>query len=92
MYLRTPKRYQPKRRRRHLNLISRRTITLLLVIGVLAALGWFVWMNQDVVRRDIAPAIADRIEGGISSAKTKVAPPPHSHRHTGCRRSAGGLY
>ncbi len=76
MYLRTPKRYQPKRRRRHLNLISRRTITLLLVIGVLAALGWFVWMNQDMVRRDIAPAIVDQIEGGISSAKTKVAPPP----------------
>lgn len=72
MYLKTPKRYRPDRRRRHWGLISRRTIFSLLAIVVLAGIGYMVWENQDQVRSSVIP----EIEGLVKAAQTQVAPHP----------------
>ena len=49
MYLRTPKRYQP-RRRRQLRLFSGRKLLGLAAIALVGYLGWLIWQNRDRVR------------------------------------------
>lgn len=71
MYLRTPKRYRPGRRR-NLRLFSWRTVFMLLLIPGLALLGWLIWENQDAVRSTVQSE-ADRI---MQVAQTQVAPAP----------------
>lgn len=70
MYLRTPKRYRARQRRRHLRLISGRTIILLLLIVGLGAAGWYVWHHQQGVRDAVLP----EIEGMVEGVQTQVAP------------------
>lgn len=74
MYLRTPKRYRPKRRQMHL--ISRRTAVLLVLIPLLAVVGWMAWQNRDQVRRTVDESVVPAVEGLIVSARTQVAPQP----------------
>lgn len=72
MYLRTPKRYRPGRRRRNLRLFSGRTVLTLLAISVLIFVGWLVWENQAVVRSTVQSE-SDRM---MAFAQTQVAPEP----------------
>lgn len=74
MYLRTPKRYRPKRRQMHL--ISRRTVALLVLIPLLAFAGWLIWQNRAQVRRTVDESVVPAVEGLIVSARTQVAPQP----------------
>lgn len=71
MYLRTPKRYRPGRRR-HLRLISRRAVLSLLLIAVLVWVGWIIWVNQARVRSSVVPQIESLAEG----VQTQIAPRP----------------
>jgi len=71
MYLRTPKRYRPGRRR-ELRLFSGRTVFLLLLISILGAGGWLIWDNQDQVRSSVVP----EIENLAGAVRTQVAPRP----------------
>lgn len=72
MYLRTPKRYRPGRRRRNLRLFSWRTVAMLLLIPGLGALGWLIWTHQDTVRTTVQSE-SDRL---FQVAQTQVAPAP----------------
>src|SRR3990172_3860979 len=76
MYLRTPKRYQPGRRRRHLRLISRRTLVALLVIGAAAFAGQYIWKNQEHVRSSVLPQIEGAVDDVANAVQTQVAPRP----------------
>ena len=69
MYLRTPKRYQ-QRRRRNLRLFSARKLIMLVVIVGVAYGGWLIWQNQESVRDSVLP----EIEGIAESVQTQVAP------------------
>lgn len=71
MYLRTPKRYRPGRRR-HLRLFSRRTALLLLLTLALGGVGWLVWDNRHEVRSSVLPEIEDF----AAVVQTQVAPKP----------------
>ena len=71
MYLRTPKRYRPGRRRR-LRLFSVRTLLMLVVIPVLGYGGWLIWMHRDEVRSSVMPEIETLAE----TVRTQVAPVP----------------
>lgn len=75
MYLRTPKRYRPGRRRR-LRLISARTVFFLILIlgGILG--GWLIWINQIQIRESVLPQIESRIENLAQGVQTQVAPRP----------------
>jgi tetratricopeptide (TPR) repeat protein len=70
MYLRTPKRY--RRQRRQLRLISRRIVVTVLLIPLVAAVGWYLWDNQAQVRSSVIP----KIEGFQDTVRTQVAPEP----------------
>jgi tetratricopeptide (TPR) repeat protein len=72
MYLRTPKRYQARHRRRSLRLFSARKLFILVAIAGIAYGGWLVWLNQDTVRDTVLP----ELEGIVESAQTQVAPLP----------------
>src|SRR5690606_30982322 len=74
MYLRTPKRYRPKKRRIHL--ISRRTAVLMVLIPLLAFAGWMIWQNRDQVRRAVGENVVPAVEDLVVSARTQVAPKP----------------
>jgi tetratricopeptide (TPR) repeat protein len=76
MYLRTPKRYQPGRRRRHLRLISRRTLLTVLIIGAAAVTGRYIWMNQEQVRSSVLPQIEGAVDEVANAVQTQVAPHP----------------
>lgn len=71
MYLRTPKRYRPGRRR-NLRLFSARTVIILFVIPVLVYGGWLIWENQDTVRTTVQSQ-TDRF---MAEAQTQIAPRP----------------
>jgi len=71
MYLRTPKRYRPGRRRR-LRLFSGRTIMMLLAIVVVAGGGWLIWENRTQVRTEVMP----EIEEFAQAVQTQIAPAP----------------
>jgi tetratricopeptide (TPR) repeat protein len=71
MYLRTPKRYRPGRRR-NLRLFSGRTVLILVIIPALVYGGWLIWQHQGEVRSEIVP----RIENAMDSVQTQVAPEP----------------
>jgi len=71
MYLRTPKRYRPGRRR-HLRFFSRRSVLMLLVTVALGTLGWLVWEHRHNVRSAVLP----EIEGFAEVVQTQVAPKP----------------
>lgn len=71
MYLRTPKRYRPGRRR-NLRLFSGRTVLMLVAIPALAYVGWLIWQHQSEVRSEIVP----RIEEAMDTVQTQVAPEP----------------
>ena len=71
MYLRTPKRYKP-RRRRLLHLISWRTIILLGLIGGGLWLAQFIWTN----RGDFRAEVAERFDSMAAGVQTQVAPQP----------------
>jgi tetratricopeptide (TPR) repeat protein len=72
MYLRTPKRYRPNRRRRQLRLFSGRTILMLLVIALVAAGGWYIWNHQGQIRSSVLPQLEDLAQ----NVQTQVAPRP----------------
>ncbi|NLE50863.1 MAG: tetratricopeptide repeat protein [Chloroflexi bacterium] len=74
MYLRTPKRYRPKKRRIHL--ISHRTAVLMVLIPLLAFAGWMIWQNRDQVRRAVGENVVPAVEDLMVSARTQVAPKP----------------
>jgi len=71
MYLRTPKRYQPGRRRQ-LRLFSARTLIALLAIPLVMYAGWLIWKNQKQVRSTVMP----HVETLAASVRTQVAPHP----------------
>lgn len=71
MYLRTPKRYQPRRRRK-LRLFSGRKLFLLVLAAGLAYGGWLIIQHRDAVRDAVVP----EIEGIAQSVQTQVAPQP----------------
>lgn len=71
MYLRTPKRYRPGRRRQ-LRLFSGRRVLMLLAIPALAYAGWLIWAHQTDLRALVLP----EIEGAIGAVQTQVAPGP----------------
>ncbi len=71
MYLRTPKRYRPGRRRQ-LRLFSARSVLMLVVIGALAYGGAVIWVNQQQVRDRVLPELEDIAE----AVQTQVAPRP----------------
>jgi tetratricopeptide (TPR) repeat protein len=71
MYLRTPKRYRPGRRRQ-LRLFSGRTLIALLAIPLVAYAGWYIWNNQKQVRSTVMP----HVETFAASVQTQVAPHP----------------
>ena len=75
MYLRTPKRYRPSKRRR-LHLISRRTVALLVLVPLLVFAGWMAWQNRDQVRRAVDENVVPAVEDLMVSARTQVAPQP----------------
>jgi tetratricopeptide (TPR) repeat protein len=68
MYLRTPKRY--RRQRRQLRLFSARVMVTLLLIPVVAAIGWYFWNHQEEVRSSVLP----KLEGFRDTVRTQVAP------------------
>ena len=71
MYLRTPKRYQP-RRRRSLRLFSGRKLIKVIMIVAIAYGGYLIWQNRVSVRNSVMP----EIEGFAESMQTQVAPLP----------------
>jgi len=71
MYLRTPKRYRPGRRRQ-LRLFSGRRLILLLIIPAVAYAGWYIWNNQKQVRSTVLP----HVETFAASVQTQIAPHP----------------
>ena len=71
MYLRTPKRYRPGRKR-HLRLFSGRALGRLLLILVLAGAGWLIWEQRERVRTSVLP----ELEGLAQAVQTQVAPAP----------------
>lgn len=71
MYLRTPKRYRPGRRRQ-LRLVSGRTLIALLLIPLVAYVGWLIWEHREQVRSTVLP----EVEGVVQAVQTQVAPRP----------------
>ncbi len=71
MYLRTPKRYRPGRKR-HLRLFSGRALVQLLLIVVLARVGWLIWEQRERVRTSVLPELENLAE----AVQTQVAPAP----------------
>lgn len=71
MYLRTPKRYRPGRRRQ-LRLFSARTVVLLVLTVGLVYGGFLIWQNQQQLRDRVLP----HIEGMAEAVQTQVAPKP----------------
>lgn len=71
MYLRTPKRYRPGRRRQ-LHLFSARRLLMLLAIPALVYAGWLIWVH----RSDVRSAILPEIEGAFVAVQTQIAPGP----------------
>ncbi len=72
MYLRTPKRYRPGRRRRNLRLFSGRVVLSLLTIPVLVFVGWLIWENQSTVRS----TVQSQTDHMMAFAQTQAAPRP----------------
>jgi tetratricopeptide (TPR) repeat protein len=71
MYLRTPKRYRPGRKR-HLRLFSGRALARLLLVVALAGMGWLIWEQRERVRTSVLP----ELEGLAEAVQTQVAPAP----------------
>ncbi len=71
MYLRTPKRYRPGRKRQ-LRLFSGRAVFTVLLVPVLVYVGWMVWSHRSSVRSSVMP----HIELMVQSVQTQVAPAP----------------
>ncbi len=71
MYLRTPKRYRPGRKR-HLRLFSGRALGRLLLTLMLAGAGWLIWEQRERVRTSVLP----ELEGLAQAVQTQVAPAP----------------
>ncbi len=72
MYLRTPKRYQPGHKRRHL--FSLKWLWLWLLTPLVVAAGWYIYQEQDTLGppvRDFFNSALDSASGGIA---TMVAP------------------
>ncbi|NDJ78245.1 MAG: tetratricopeptide repeat protein [Chloroflexi bacterium] len=87
MYLRTPKRYRARRRRRHLNLISRRTLLVLLLIPAGIWLAVFIWDNRDSFHDEVserADALAGDIQTQVASEPTPTATPDLASAQSVC--------
>lgn len=85
MYLRTPKRY--RRQRRQLRLFSRRVVVTLLLIPLIAAIGWYFWNHQEEVRSSVLPeleAFRDTIQTQVAAAPTPTATPDLLSAQSGC--------
>jgi tetratricopeptide (TPR) repeat protein len=85
MYLRTPKRY--RRQRRQLRLFSARALVTLLVIPVIAAVGWYLWDNQEQVRSEVMPeleGIRDTVQTQVASEPTPSPTPDLMAAQSGC--------
>lgn len=72
MYLRTPKRYQPKKRRVHL--VSMRWMWLWILTPLVAVGGYLVYRNADQIGPPIRQAISDTVGRASGSIATMVAP------------------
>lgn len=85
MYLRTPKRYQTRRRR--LRLVSRRTLFVLLVIPLAVVAARFIWNNQEDLRSWLSPRIENLAEGvqtQVSVRPTATATPNLQNAQVSC--------
>lgn len=74
MYLRTPKRYQPKSRRVHL--FSMRWLWLWILTPLVVVGGYIVYLNADQLGPPLRQAISDSIDSAGGSIATMVAPTP----------------
>jgi tetratricopeptide (TPR) repeat protein len=85
MYLRTPKRY--RRQRRQLRLFSGRVVVTLLLIPLIAAMGWYFWNHQEEVRSSVLPELEgfrDTVRTQVASAPTPTATPDLLTAQSGC--------
>lgn len=74
MYLRTPKRYQPKKHRVHL--VSTRWLWLWILTPLVVGAGYLIYVNADQIGPPIRQAISDGISNAGGSIATLVAPTP----------------
>ncbi|MBK8020169.1 MAG: tetratricopeptide repeat protein [Chloroflexi bacterium] len=74
MYLRTPKRYQQKKRRVHL--VSTRWLWLWILTPLVVIGGYLVYLNADEIGPPIRQALSDGISSAGGSIATMVAPTP----------------
>ncbi len=72
MYLRTPKRYQPNRRRVHL--FSMRWLWLWILTPVVAFVGYLIYSNADQIGPPIRGFITDNVERAGGTLSTLIAP------------------
>ncbi len=73
MYLRTPKRYQPGRRRR-LHLFSTRWLWLWILTPLVILGGWFVYEQRDQLGPPVRQFISDTVDQARGGIATIVAP------------------
>ncbi|MCC6614782.1 MAG: tetratricopeptide repeat protein [Anaerolineae bacterium] len=76
MYLRTPKRYRPGRRKRHL--FSMRWLWLWVLTPIVAFGGWQIYQQRDTLRPPVEQAIGNVVEaigGGIATAVAPTSTP-----------------
>lgn len=74
MYLRTPKRYQPQKRRVHM--FSMRWLWLWILTPIVAGVGYLIYSNADTIGpqiRDVVSETVNRAGGGFA---TMIAPTP----------------
>lgn len=74
MYLRTPKRYTPKGKRRRL--INLRWWWLYVLTAVVVVVGAGIWQIRDMLREPIEAAIATQMQAAADQVATMQAPTP----------------
>jgi hypothetical protein len=89
MYLRTPKRY--RRQRRQLRLFSGRAFVTLLMVPLIGAVGWYIWIHQEQVRSSVIPhieAVRDTVQTQVAPMPTPTATPDLLSAQTGCANAS----
>ena len=74
MYLRTPKRYQPGHRRRHM--FSMRWLWLWILTRVIVIAGWLVYQQRDQLGPPMREFVANAVDNASGGIATIVAPTP----------------
>ncbi len=74
MYLRTPKRYQPNHRRRHL--FSLRWLWLWIITPIVLVGGWLIYQNADQLGPPVRDFVANAVDNARGGIATITAPTP----------------